>query len=63
MNNSSAFYLARAEQCARDARDTRLDNVRERNLRSEAVWRAMAARLQQGEQIRVATAKAKEPAE
>jgi len=43
-------------------RDTRLGNVRERNLRSEAAWRAMAARLLHGERLRLASAREKEEA-
>jgi hypothetical protein len=62
MTNTSAFYLARADQCARDASDTRLDRVRERHLRSEAAWRAMAARLLHGERLRLATEQAKQEA-
>jgi hypothetical protein len=62
MNNTSTFYLARADECAREARETGLENVRERNLRSEAAWRAMAARLLHGERMRLATAQAKEAA-
>lgn len=39
------FYLARAAENARAADETDLANVRDRCLRSEAVWRAMADRL------------------
>jgi hypothetical protein len=39
------FYLRRAAECARDAQETNLVNVRSRSLRSEAAWRAMADRL------------------
>ncbi|WP_414902587.1 hypothetical protein ACMT1E_04995 [Sphingomonas flavalba] len=45
MSTTSSFYLARATDCAREARATDLANVRERCLRSEAVWRAMAERV------------------
>jgi len=45
MSVNSDFYLARAEECAREARETRLSNVRERCLRAESAWRAMADRL------------------
>jgi hypothetical protein len=39
------FYLTRADECARDAAEAILENVRERSLRSEAVWRDMADRV------------------
>jgi hypothetical protein len=39
------FYLSRAAECARDAQETNLVNVRERALRAEAAWQAMADRL------------------
>jgi hypothetical protein len=59
MTNTSAFYLARADESAREARNTSLDNVRERHLQSEAAWRTMAARLLHGERMRLAAAEAK----
>jgi len=60
MTNTTAFYLARAEECALEARNARLENVRERSLRSETAWRAMAARLLHGERLRLASAREKE---
>lgn len=57
MTNTTAFYLARADECALEARNTRLENVRARNLRSEAAWRAMAARLLHGERLRLDSAR------
>ncbi len=36
------FYIARAEEAAKEAERAQLDNVRERALRSEAAWREMA---------------------
>ncbi|WP_336978462.1 hypothetical protein [Altererythrobacter fulvus] len=36
------FYIARAEEAAKEAERAQLDNVRERALRSEAAWRDMA---------------------
>ena len=39
------FYLARAEDAAKEAAAATLDNVRERARRSEAAWRSMAARM------------------
>jgi hypothetical protein len=56
MTNNSVFYLARADECARAARDTKLENVRAQHLKSETVWRAMAARLLHGEELRAAAA-------
>lgn len=44
MAQSITFYLERAEEAAKEAANTTLENVRERALRSEAAWRAMAAR-------------------
>jgi hypothetical protein len=59
MTNASAFHLARADESARAARDTSLDNVRARQLQFETVWCAMAARLLYGERLRVAAAAVK----
>ncbi len=59
MSATSDFYLARAEESARDAASTTLANVRERALRSEAAWRSMAERLQRGEVMRDTLAAAK----
>lgn len=42
--DTSDIYLARAEACAREARESTLDNVRDRCLRAEQAWRAMAGR-------------------
>lgn len=52
MSATSDFYLARAEESARDAENASLDNVEERCLRSEAAWRSMAERLLRGEEMR-----------
>ena len=52
MSSTSDFYLARADECAREAAGASLDNVRERNLRSEAAWRAMANQLLRAERMR-----------
>jgi hypothetical protein len=53
MSVTSDFYLNRAAECAREARETRLENVRERCLRAEAAWMAMADRLLKGEADRL----------
>lgn len=52
MSITRDFYIARAEESARDAAATTLANVRERCLRSEAAWRQMAERLERGEVMR-----------
>jgi len=52
MSTTSDFYLARAAECAAEAQRTALDNVRDRCLRSEAAWRAMAERLRRSEKMR-----------
>ncbi len=57
MSTNSDYYLARADESARDAKEAKLANVRDRCLRAEAAWRAMAARLLHGERLRDAAAK------
>ena len=59
MSVTSDFYLARAAESARDAAETNLENVRERCLRSEAAWRAMATRSLSAEDQRAETASRK----
>jgi len=44
MSVTREFYQACADECAAEAAAATLPNVRERALRSEAAWRAMAAR-------------------
>ena len=39
---SYEFLVQRAEQAAQEAAGSKLDNVKERALRSEAAWRTMA---------------------
>ena len=39
---ASEFYLARAAECAREAEETKLENVRDRSKRAEAAWLLMA---------------------
>jgi hypothetical protein len=46
MAQTIAFFIERAEESAQEARSATLQNVRERALRSEASWRAMAVRAQ-----------------
>jgi hypothetical protein len=52
MSNQHEFYLARAAEARADAESAKLDNVRERCLRSEAAWSAMAARVERSDRAR-----------
>lgn len=45
-------FLARAAEARAQANDTKLDNVRERCLRSEAAWTEMADRAARTERMR-----------
>jgi hypothetical protein len=60
MRDSDTF-TAHAARCRQEADDAILDNVRERALRSEAAWTAMAARSLKSEASR--DAKAAQPVE
>ena len=42
MSQTFEFYDARAREAAKEASEATLDNVRERNLRAEKTWRALA---------------------
>ena len=42
MSQTYEFYTARAKEAAADARAATLDNVRDRALRSQATWEALA---------------------
>ena len=42
MSQTFEFYDARAREAAAEAKAATLDNVRERNLRAEKTWRALA---------------------
>jgi hypothetical protein len=48
----SETYATHAARCQQEAADATLDNVRDRALRSEAAWAAMAARSQKTEASR-----------
>ena len=63
MSATSDFYFARAEESARDAGASELDNVRDRCLRSEAAWRAMAEKMLKNEERRDQLAAAKAAAD
>ena len=45
MSGEHEFYLKRAAEARADAEATKLENVRQRHLRSEAAWKHMAARV------------------
>lgn len=45
-------YRARAAQARADAEEAPLQNVRERCLRAEAAWTAMAARAERTDRMR-----------
>lgn len=51
MRDSDA-YTAHATRCRQEAADAQLDNVRDRALRAEAAWSAMAARSRKTEAAR-----------
>jgi hypothetical protein len=61
MSLTSDFYLARADECRREAEATSLANVRDRCLRSREAWLSMAHRLQRGEAMRDQAAAEKAP--
>lgn len=57
MAHTIEFCEARAREAAIEAASTALENVRQRALRSEAAWRAMADRLLSVERNRDANKK------
>ena len=58
MTSESETFRARARAAGDDAASSELDNVRERHLRSQAAWEAMASRSE-----RVAVQRARNEAE
>ena len=52
MSQTFEFYHARAEESAAEASAAKLDNVRDRALRSQAAWQSMADRAKMIEQER-----------
>ncbi|TCM42413.1 hypothetical protein EDF59_102380 [Novosphingobium sp. ST904] len=52
MSLTKAFCDARAQEAASAAQQAMLSNVRERELRSEAAWRAMSDRISKMEASR-----------
>ncbi|MBW0007793.1 MAG: hypothetical protein JO335_08795 [Sphingomonas sp.] len=59
MNTNLDFFLARAAQARADADAATLDHVRERCLRSEAAWTALAHKAERSEQMREAEVRRK----
>lgn len=57
------LYLARADQARKEADDSPLTNVRERCLRAEAAWRAMAEKIEHTESMRMTQLKIKNAGE
>lgn len=52
MSQTFDFYDARANEAAAEAAEATLDNVRERNLRAEKTWRALADQARKTVQAR-----------
>ena len=52
-------YRARADEARADADAATLDNVRDRCLRAEAAWAAMATRAERNHKLRAAQEAAK----
>ena len=61
MFQSYDFLIARANDAASEAQDAVLDNVKQRALRSEKMWRALAARTRKIERQREKVLLEKEP--
>ena len=53
------FFVARAEQAHAEAEAATLDHVRERCLRSEAAWSALADKARRSERLRADEAERK----
>jgi hypothetical protein len=52
MSTPSSFYVEQAEVCAKAALDALLPNQREKYLRSQAAWQALADRDQRIKEAR-----------
>jgi hypothetical protein len=57
------FFLTRVAQAHEEAEEATLDHVRERCLRSEAAWQALADKAQRAERMRLQEAERKAEAE
>jgi hypothetical protein len=53
------FFLARAAQARAEGEAATLDHVRERCMRSQAAWQALADRAERSERMKEAEAKRK----
>ena len=60
MSQSYAFYDQRARDAAAEADKATLDNVRDRNLRAEKTWRALADQAHKVEGDRAKAAKVRQ---
>ncbi|MBN8830661.1 MAG: hypothetical protein J0G94_08555 [Sphingomonadales bacterium] len=60
MSSTTDYYLVQANENARAAAAAELPNVKERCLRAEAAWRAMAERAARMDQRRKQDAEAKQ---
>jgi hypothetical protein len=58
-NSNLDFFLARAAQARAEGEEATLDHVRERCLRSEAAWQALADKAKRSERLREEEAKRK----
>jgi hypothetical protein len=58
-NSNLEFFRARAAQAHADAEAATLDHVRERCLRSEAAWSALAHKAERSERLREEESKRK----
>ena len=59
MSQSYEFYAERAKEAADEAAVATLDNVRERNLRAEKTWSALAEQARKVKADRIKTEQAK----
>ena len=55
MSTNEQFYRTRAAEARADAEAARLDNVRDRCLRSAEAWESMADRASRTERLRLET--------
>lgn len=59
MSQTHEFYAERAREAADEAAAATLDNVRERNLRAEAIWTALAEQAHRVKTDRIRTEESK----
>jgi hypothetical protein len=58
-NSNLEFFRARAAQAHAEGKAATLDHVRERCLRSQAAWQALADKAERSERMRAAEAERK----